>query len=92
MTMDFAIVEDFAGFDWDRYAIAWSPCTRTSKAPGSSYERIGPPTRDPCAAAGQPLFRASLRQHLRDVSAAGQSLYARGRHPRPTDVGALALM
>lgn len=23
ITMDFTIVEDFLGFDWDRYAIAW---------------------------------------------------------------------
>jgi hypothetical protein len=23
ITMDFTIVDDFAGFDWDRYAIAW---------------------------------------------------------------------
>lgn len=23
VTMDFTIVEDFAGFDWDQYAIAW---------------------------------------------------------------------
>jgi hypothetical protein len=23
ITLDFTIVEDFAGFDWDRYAIAW---------------------------------------------------------------------
>lgn len=23
LTMDFTIVEDFSGFEWDRYAIAW---------------------------------------------------------------------
>lgn len=39
VTMDFTVVEDFPGFDWDRYAIAWVSIHEDLKGAAFEHEK-----------------------------------------------------
>jgi hypothetical protein len=39
ITMDFTIIEDFPGFDWDRYAIAWVVVHHELKGAAFEHEK-----------------------------------------------------